>query len=117
MDATLVDRSTRHLSLTDAGTLFRPYALRILGDVEEAGTALDGFAGVPRGTLQVSAPFTFSVALGPIKNDTLAPERLVRSVFCNGALRVRNARRVSFNFTTIAPRVILYAIYHEGECR
>ena len=61
--ATLIDRSTRHLRLTDAGELFRPYALRILADVDEAGTALDNFAGVPRGTLRVSVPFTFAVAL------------------------------------------------------
>lgn len=61
--ATLVERSTRHLRLTDAGVLFRPYALRILADVDEAGTALDNFAGVPRGTLRISAPFTFAVAL------------------------------------------------------
>ncbi len=61
--ATLIDRSTRHLRLSDAGSLFRPYATRILNDVDEAGTALDNFAGVPRGTLHVSAPFTFVVAI------------------------------------------------------
>jgi DNA-binding transcriptional LysR family regulator len=61
--AILVDRSTRHLRLSDAGVLFRPYALRILADVDEAGTALDNFAGAPRGTLRVSAPFTFVVAI------------------------------------------------------
>ena len=61
--AILVDRSSRHLRLTDAGALFRPHALRILADIDEAGTALDNFAGAPRGTLRVSAPFTFAVAL------------------------------------------------------
>lgn len=61
--AVLIDRSTRHLRLSDAGTLFRPYASRILADVDEAGTALDNFAGLPRGTLRVSAPFTFVVAV------------------------------------------------------
>jgi DNA-binding transcriptional LysR family regulator len=61
--ASLVDRSTRHLRLTDAGVLFRPYAARILADVDEAGTALDSFAGAPRGTLRISAPFAFAVAL------------------------------------------------------
>ncbi len=45
--ATVVDRSTRHLWLTDAGVLLRPHAVRILADVDEAGTALDSFAGVP----------------------------------------------------------------------
>ena len=35
----------------------------VLADIDEAGTALDNFVGVPRGTLRVSAPFTFAVAL------------------------------------------------------
>ena len=61
--ATLVDRSTRHLRLSDAGTLFRPHALRILADVEEAGAALDELAAVPSGILRVSLPFTVATAL------------------------------------------------------
>ncbi len=79
--ANLVDRSTRHLRLTDAGALFRPYALRILADVDEAGTALDGFAGAPRGTLRVNAPFTFAVALvSPMLPSFLASYPDVRVV-------------------------------------
>lgn len=61
--ALLVDRSTRHLRLTDAGRLFRPHALRILADVEEAGAALDGLTGAPSGTLRISLPFTIATAL------------------------------------------------------
>jgi DNA-binding transcriptional LysR family regulator len=61
--AVLVDRSTRHMRLTDAGTLFRPHALRILADVDEAGAALDGLAAVPSGTLAVSLPFTVAAAI------------------------------------------------------
>jgi len=79
--ATLVDRSTRHLRLTDAGVLFRPYAARILADIDEAGTALDNFAGVPRGTLRISAPFTFVVAiLSPMLPSFLARYPEVRIV-------------------------------------
>jgi DNA-binding transcriptional LysR family regulator len=59
----LVERSTRHLRLTDAGLLLRPHAARILADVEEAAAALGRFAGAPRGTLRVNAPFTFAVGL------------------------------------------------------
>lgn len=59
----LVDRSTRHLRLTDAGTLFRPHALRILADVDEASAAIDGLTGIPSGTLRVSLPFTVATAL------------------------------------------------------
>ncbi|WP_284948143.1 LysR family transcriptional regulator [Acidisoma cladoniae] len=59
----LVERSTRHLRLTDAGALFHPHALRILNDVDEAETALGSFAGVPRGTLRINAPYAFALAL------------------------------------------------------
>lgn len=59
----LVERSTRHLRLTDAGALFRPHALRILMDVDEAAAAVDGLASVPAGTLRVSLPFTVASAL------------------------------------------------------
>jgi DNA-binding transcriptional LysR family regulator len=55
----LVERSNRHLRLTDAGALLQPHALRIMNDVEEAETALGGFVGIPRGTLRVSAPLAY----------------------------------------------------------
>lgn len=61
--AVLVERSTRRLRLTDAGTLLHPHALRILNDVDEAENALGSFASEPRGTLRVNAPFTFAVGL------------------------------------------------------
>src|SRR4051812_32853650 len=62
--ATLVERSTRRLRLTDAGLLLQRHARRILDEVGEAEDALAGFVGVPRGTLRVSAPPSF--AAGPV---------------------------------------------------
>jgi len=59
----LVERSTRHLRLTDTGNLLLRHARRILDDVGEAENALSGMIGVPRGTLRVNAPFTFTVGL------------------------------------------------------
>jgi DNA-binding transcriptional LysR family regulator len=59
--AALVERSTRHLRLTDAGRLLQRHARRILDDVGEAENALAGLVGVPRGTLRVSVGFTFAV--------------------------------------------------------
>lgn len=59
----LVERSTRHLRLTDAGTLLLPHARRIITDVEEAVTAIGNYAGSPRGTLTINVPFTFAVGL------------------------------------------------------
>ena len=59
----LIERSTRHLRLTDAGRLLQRHARRILDDVAEAENALTGLIGVPSGTLRVSVGFTFAVAL------------------------------------------------------
>ncbi len=62
--AALIERSTRHMHLTDAGRLLRRHARRILDDVGEAENALTGLIGMPRGTLRVSVRFTF--AAGPL---------------------------------------------------
>ena len=59
----LIERSTRHLRLTDAGRLLQRHARRILDDVGEAESALTGLVGRPRGTLRVSVGFTFAVGL------------------------------------------------------
>jgi len=60
----LIERSTRHLRLTDAGLLLQRHAARILGDVTEAENAVGGLIGKPTGTLRVSVGFTF--AAGPL---------------------------------------------------
>jgi DNA-binding transcriptional LysR family regulator len=62
--AVLIERSTRHLRLTDAGLLLHRHARRILDEVGEAENAVGGLVGVPSGTLRVSVPFTF--AAGPL---------------------------------------------------
>lgn len=62
--AVLVERSTRHLRLTDAGLLLKRHAKRILDDVGEAENAIGGLVGKPSGDLQINAPFTF--AAGPL---------------------------------------------------
>jgi DNA-binding transcriptional LysR family regulator len=62
--AVLVERSTRHLRLTDAGLLLQRHARRILDDVGEAENAIGGLIGHPQGDLRVSVPFTF--AAGPL---------------------------------------------------
>ncbi|MBV9529084.1 LysR family transcriptional regulator [Sphingomonas sp.] len=62
--AVLVERSTRHLRLTDAGLLLQRHARRILDDVGDAENAIGGLIGQPRGELRVSAPFTY--AAGPL---------------------------------------------------
>ena len=61
---TLIERSTRHLRLTDAGLLMQRHAKRILDDVGEAENAMGGLIGKPSGDLHVNVPFTF--AAGPL---------------------------------------------------
>ena len=47
--------------------MLQPHAQRILGEVDEAEAAVGGFAGVPRGTLRVNAPYAFAMgALAPM---------------------------------------------------
>lgn len=58
--AALVERSTRHLRLTDAGNLLYPQALRILESVEVAMSTMVAHAGVPSGVLRINAPSSFS---------------------------------------------------------
>jgi DNA-binding transcriptional LysR family regulator len=52
----LLQRTTRRVSLTEAGRLFAERAGRILSDVEEAERAVADLDGTPRGMLRVSAP-------------------------------------------------------------
>lgn len=64
--AVLIERSSRHLRLTDAGHLFYPHAQKILIDVNQAEAMLSSVVGKPQGVLRVSAPYAFSC-------DFLAP--------------------------------------------
>ena len=84
--AALVERSTRRLRLTDAGHLLQRHARRILDDVGEAENALAGLISVPRGTLRVSAGFTFAV--GPLA--PMLPRFLARYPEVRVALTIDN---------------------------
>jgi DNA-binding transcriptional LysR family regulator len=82
----LIERSTRHLRLTDAGLLLQRHARRILDEVGEAENAIGGLIGVPSGTLKVSVPFTF--ATGPLAD--MLPQFLTRCPEVRVALVVDN---------------------------
>ncbi len=58
--AELIRRSTRRVTLTDAGNICYQHALRIISDVHEAENALKGLTGVAQGVLHVSAAFAFA---------------------------------------------------------
>jgi DNA-binding transcriptional LysR family regulator len=63
LGAVLFERGSRSLRLTEAGRVLLPHARRILDDVADAGAALDGLHGEPRGTLRINAAMTFALAM------------------------------------------------------
>ncbi|WP_420968368.1 LysR family transcriptional regulator [Bradyrhizobium sp. B120] len=59
LGARLLQRTTRQVTLTDAGSRYLERARRILADVEEAEDAVEGERTRPEGRLVISAPFGF----------------------------------------------------------
>jgi len=59
----LLQRSTRQVTLTDAGRAFLERCLRIEEEISDAEAAVRQLGSGPRGTLRVSAPFTLCRAL------------------------------------------------------
>jgi DNA-binding transcriptional LysR family regulator len=59
LGAALLNRSTRRLHLTEAGTTFYERAAQILADVEEARTATTSLNERPRGLLRINIPGAF----------------------------------------------------------
>jgi DNA-binding transcriptional LysR family regulator len=57
----LLNRTTRKLSLTEAGSDYYQRAIQVLGMIEEAETSVAQQASVPRGTLRVTSSVAFGV--------------------------------------------------------
>ena len=57
----LLNRTTRRLSLTEAGRSFHEGCRRMLAEAEAAERAMTYLSGAPRGTLRVNAPMSFGV--------------------------------------------------------
>ena len=73
MDAQLLNRSTRHLSLTEAGTALTEHCFRIVDEAEEAERAVNSLQVKPRGLLKVSASVAFgTLHIAPALADFLA---------------------------------------------
>lgn len=69
----LLNRSTRSLSLTEAGRLFHERARRILAEVDEAKLSVTQLEADPRGTLRLNAPAAFGRAhIAPMLPDFLS---------------------------------------------
>lgn len=64
---TLLRRTTRSMTLTDAGTRYLERARRILAEVQEAESSAQAERHVPSGRLLVTAPATFGrIHVGPL---------------------------------------------------
>ncbi len=72
LGARLLHRTTRSLSLTEAGHAYFQRAARILADLEDANRAVEEMRAAPRGKLRVSAPMSFGyLHLMPAISDFL----------------------------------------------
>ena len=67
LGARLLNRTTRRLSLTEAGALYIERCHQILAEIDEADQAVGQTTGSLRGTLRINAPVTFGVRyLSPV---------------------------------------------------
>lgn len=65
---TLLKRTTRRQSLTEAGEALYAHCRRMLDEVNEAESQLSDFSSLPRGVLRVSAPYSWGTRVlgGPV---------------------------------------------------
>jgi DNA-binding transcriptional LysR family regulator len=80
LGARLIHRTTRSLSLTEAGRAYFERATRILADLDDANRAVGELQAAPRGRLRISAPMSFGfLHLMPALGDFMAryPEVVV----------------------------------------
>jgi len=72
LGALLINRSTRRLTLTDAGESYYEQAVRILSELEEANRSIGDRGGPPHGLLRVSLPVVFAqLHVAPLLPDFL----------------------------------------------
>jgi len=61
----LLNRTTRRLSLTEAGEIFYPHCLRVVAQAKEAQSAVMPLQTEPKGRLHISAPQSLAISLLP----------------------------------------------------
>lgn len=61
LDVRLLHRTTRKVSLTEAGTHYFQHAQQILLSIDEMDSQLGGLQQSPKGTLRISAPVSFAL--------------------------------------------------------
>lgn len=88
LGARLLQRSTRQLSLTEAGATFYDYCARIAAELEAADSAVGKLQGIPRGRLRLVAPFSF----GTTTIASMLPEFMSRFPEIRATLILSNER-------------------------
>ncbi|MFQ5773456.1 MAG: LysR family transcriptional regulator [Kiloniellaceae bacterium] len=73
MSVRLLNRTTRRLSLTEAGAAFYQACRRVVAEAEAAELAVTHLAAAPRGRLKINAPMSFGVRhVGPALPEFMA---------------------------------------------
>lgn len=66
-------RSTRHVGLTEEGTLYLQHCRHLVQGLEEANRAMGNLQASPRGSLKITAPVYFGeTRIAPLLNDFIA---------------------------------------------
>jgi len=65
----LLNRTTRRVNLTEAGTAYYEHCTRVLAEIEETEAALGAAAQAPRGPLRIAAPVVMGEELAPVLVD------------------------------------------------
>jgi LysR family transcriptional regulator, regulator for bpeEF and oprC len=89
LGARLLNRTTRRLALTEAGTVYYEHSRKIAAELEEAESAVHQLEGNPRGWLCVTAPYSLGTGLlAPFLHEFRAryPEVRVEVVLSNDVL-------------------------------
>ena len=72
----LLNRTTRQLSLTEAGELFYERVSHVVADLAEADEIVRGLRGGPSGVLRVTAPASFGACTSrPCSSGSWSPTR------------------------------------------
>jgi DNA-binding transcriptional LysR family regulator len=74
----LLNRSTRKLSLTEAGTAYYEHCARIVEEVDKSRRTLAALQKAPRGRLRVTAPIPVANLLGPMLRQFLTRYRQIQ---------------------------------------
>lgn len=85
----LLQRTTRRLSLTEAGHVYYEKVLQIQRDVIEADLSISGYKDSPSGLLRISAPFTWAeMLISPFLGEFLQLYPDVKiDIECNNAIQ------------------------------